>query len=338
MRILVLGGTGFVGRHIVQAARERGHHVTVFNRARRPLPWPDVEQRVGDRDEGDLAAIESGEWDACVDVNAYLPQAVAATTSLLGDRIERYCLISTGSVYRAIDEPGGEPLPIDESSPLHDPPAAAVSERTPELYGPLKVACEGVAEAAYGDCTLIIRPGIVAGPYDPTKRFDWWVGRLARGGETLAPGDPDGPVMVVDGRDLGAFTVSCLERAIGGTFNVCGDPVTFAAFLDALIEGTGSTAALRWVGEDALLAAGVEPFTEIPLWLPESPGHRAFYSLANGRARAAGFAPRSLAETARATLAWLDAVASGDEPEPVPTGFVARGLAAERERALLARA
>lgn len=336
MRILVLGGTGFVGRHIVEAARAREHRVSVFNRGRRPLPWPDVELLIGDRDEGDLAALQTGSWDACVDVNAYLPQAVAATTSLLAGRVGRYCLTSTGSVYRAIDDPDGTSGAVDESSPLHDPPAGTVGERTPELYGPLKVACERVVEAAFGARGLIIRPGIVAGPHDPTNRFGWWVARLARGGETLAPGDPDGPVMVVDGRDLGAFTASCLERSVGGTFNVCGDQLTFAAFLEAVMDGTRSDAALRWIGEEALLAAGVEPFLEIPLWLPESPGHRAFYSLGNGRARAEGFATRPLAETAAATLAWLDEVASGRQWAPVPTGFVARGLPPERERALLA--
>ncbi len=137
MRLLILGGTGFVGRHIVEVARDRGHDVTVFNRSRRPVPWADVSRLVGDRDSGDLTALLTGEWDACVDVNAYVPQAVEAASSLLASRVGRYCFISTGSVYRNLDDPRGEPGPIVESSPLHEPPAETVSERTPELYGPL---------------------------------------------------------------------------------------------------------------------------------------------------------------------------------------------------------
>ncbi len=191
---------------------------------------------------------------------------------------------------------------------------------------------------AFRGRALILRPGIVAGPYDPTNRFGWWVSRLARGGETLAPGRRDGPVMVIDGRDLAAFAISAIERGIGGVFNVCGDQIPFAGFLEAVRGGTGSDSTLRWVDDGTLLSAGVEPFTEIPLWLPESPEHRAFYSLANGRARVEGLDLRPLSTTAGDTLGWLGRVAEGTEPAPVPTGFVARGLSAERERDLLADA
>lgn len=336
MRILVLGGTGFVGRHIVDAARERAHEVTVFNRGRRPTPWDDVASLVGDRDAGAIAALGTGEWDACVDVNAYVPQAVEVTARVLAGRVGRYCLISTGSVYRldAVDDGGW----VDEASPLVDPPPAVHAERTPELYGPLKVACERVAEEVFGAGALILRPGIVAGPYDPTNRFGWWVARLARGGETLAPGPPEGPVMVIDGRDLGAFAVEAIERGLHGPFNACGDRCSFAALLGAIGDGTASSSTLRWVDEDVLLAAGAEPFLELPLWLPGSREHRAFYSLANARARTHGLRLRPLAETAADTLTWLRRVDAGAEPAPVPTGFVAAGLTAEREAELLGRA
>ncbi len=331
MRILVLGGTRFVGRHLVEAARAGGHDVAVFNRGRTPLPWHDLEHLPGDRETGDLQSLSGRDWDVCLDVNGYLPQHVRACASLLADRVARYAFISTASVYAL--ESGA---PIDEESPLHRVPADAVAAMTPELYGPLKVACEGEVARAFPGRALIIRPGIVAGPYDPTNRFDWWVGRLARGGEVLAPDTPNTPVQVVDGRDLAQFAVALMAREATGIFNVCGAPSTFGELLDACRAGTGSSATLTWVSEQLLVAEGAEPFTELPLWLPLSPEIRAFFAISNVRARAAGFALRPLAETARDTWEWLRAVQRGEIPAPPAGGFAALGLAPEREQALLA--
>jgi nucleoside-diphosphate-sugar epimerase len=330
MRILVLGGTRFVGRHIVEAALVAGHEVTVFSRGQTRLPWEAVEHLLGDRETGDLESLRGRGWDVCVDVSGYLPQHVRASAALLSDQIARYLFISTASVYQL---PGV--APIDEAGALHEMPARAVDAAAPDLYGPLKVACEAEVEHAYPGRTLIVRPGIVAGPYDPTNRFTWWVERLARGGEVLAPASPRAPVQVVDGRDLALFTTALVARETAGTFNVCGSPATFGELLDACRAGTGSDATLTWVSEQRLLAEGVEPFDELPLWLPDEPENRAFYSFSNARARAAGFEPRPLAETARDTWDWLCAVRAGDLPAPVPGGFVARGLAPEREAALL---
>lgn len=330
MRILVLGGTRFVGRHIVEAALGSGHDVSVFNRGHSRLPWQTVEQLTGDRETGDLAALREREWDACVDVSAYFPEHARAATQLLSGRVARYVFISTASVY-AVDPAGG----MDESTPLlalaDDETAAAGAE----LYGARKVACELAVEAAFPGRALIIRPGIVAGPFDPTNRFTWWVERLARAGEVLGPGSPDTPVQLVDGRDLGAFTIAQSERAATGIFNVCGPPSSFGELIAACQAGTGTSPVVTWLGQELLLNNGVEPFTEMPLWLPDEPANRAFYSLSNARARAAGLRLRPLAETARDTWQWLRAVRAGELPEPIAGGFVARGLAPEREAELL---
>jgi 2'-hydroxyisoflavone reductase len=333
MRILVLGGTRFVGRHLVEAARAGGHAVTVFNRGRTPLPWEDVEHRTGDRDRGDLQSLQGGDWDACLDVNGYLPQHVRASAGLLAERVERYAFISTASVYAIPGRP-----PIDETGTLHAPPADAVDAVAPELYGPLKVACEQEVERAFPGRALIVRPGIVAGPFDPTNRFTWWVERIARGGEVLAPGSPDSPVQLVDGRDLAQFTAALLGRDATGIHNVCGVPSSFGELLAACAQGTGSDATPTWVSERLLLAAGVEPFDELPLWLPDEPDNRAFYSISNARAREAGLELRPLAETAHATWEWLRAVRAGDLPAPIPGGFVARGLDPDREADLIGSA
>jgi 2'-hydroxyisoflavone reductase len=326
MRILVLGGTRFVGRHLVESARAGGHAVTVFNRGRTPLPWEDVEQRTGDRETSDLESLRSGEWDACLDVNGYLPQHVRASAALLRDRIARYAFISSASVYEIPGRP-----PIDETGALLPVPAAEVDAVAPELYGALKVACEQEVERAFPGRALIVRPGIVAGPFDPTNRFTWWVERVARGGEVLAPGSPGSPVQLIDGRDLAQFAAALLGRGATGTYNACGAPSSFGELLAACRQGTGSDAVPLWVSEQLLLAAGVEPFDELPLWLPDEPDNRAFYSISNARAREAGLHPRPLAETARATWEWLRAVRAGDLPAAIPGGFVARGLAPERE-------
>lgn len=331
MRILALGGTRFVGRHIVEAARTAGHTVTVFNRGQTPLPWHDVEQLTGDRDTGDLDALHDREWDACIDVSAYLPKHARASAELLAGQVGHYVFISTASVY-VVDPAGG----MDETTAVLAAALAEADAAGAELYGARKVACEQEVERAFPGRTLIIRPGIVAGPHDPTNRFTWWVERLARAGDVLAPGSPDAPVQLVDGRDLGAFTVAQSERLATGVFNVCGPPSSFGELIGACRTGTGASPEVTWVSEQLLLERDVEPFTEMPLWLPAEPANRAFYSMSNARARAQGLELRHLADTARDTWEWLRAVRAGRLAEPVAGGFVARGLSPEREAALLA--
>jgi 2'-hydroxyisoflavone reductase len=332
MRILVLGGTRFVGRHLVDAARAGGHVVTVFNRGRTPLPWDDVEQLTGDRETGALEALRGRDWDACLDVNGYVPEQARASAELLSDRVARYAFISTVSVYALPGAP-----PIGETGALHPVPDPEAGAAAPELYGPLKVACELEVERAFPGRALAVRPGIVAGPYDPTNRFTWWVERVARGGEVLGPGAPSTPVQLVDARDLARFTTALIGADATGIFNVCGAPSTFGELIAACAAGTGSDATPAWVSEQLLLAEGVEPFDELPLWIPDEPDTRGFYSFSNARARAAGLTLRPLAETARATWEWIAAVRAGEAPGPIAGGFVARGLAPEREAALLVK-
>ena len=332
MRILVLGGTRFVGRHIVEAARAQGHDVTVFNRGRTPLPWAGVEHLTGDRESGDLASLEGRVWDACIDVNGYLPQHVRASAGALAERVGRYVFVSTASVYDLEGAAAG----VGEEGAVHPVPEREAGAVDMELYGPLKVASEQEAERAFPGRALIIRPGIVAGPYDPTNRFTWWVERLARGGDVLGPGRPEAPVQVIDGRDLAAFAIALTERAATGVFNACGNPATFGGLIEACRVGAASDASVTWVPEGLLLEHGAEPFDELPLWLSDTPEHRAFYAFANDRARTAGLTLRPLAETARATWEWIRAVRAGELPEPVAGSFVARGLSPEREAELLA--
>jgi 2'-hydroxyisoflavone reductase len=276
VRILTLGETRFVGRHIVESARSAGHEVSVFSRGHTPLPWDDIEHLRGDRETGDLEALRGREWDACVDVSAYLPEAARTSAELLAGQVAHYAFISTASVY-VVDPAGG----MDETTPLLP---AAIDEADAvgaELYGARKVACEREVESAFPGRTLIIRPGIVAGPHDPTNRFTWWVERLARAGEMVAPGSPEAPVQLVDGRDLGAFTIAQTERLATGVFNVCGPPSSFGELIEACHTGTASSPDVTWVSERLLLERSVEPFTEMPLWLPDEPANRAFYSMSN---------------------------------------------------------
>jgi 2'-hydroxyisoflavone reductase len=334
MRILVLGGTRFVGRHIVGAARAQGHAVTVFNRGRTALPRDDVEQLTGDRASGDLAALRGRDWDACIDVSGYLPHEVSASADLLAGRVASYVFISTASVY---DIAGALPG-ITETGALLTVREREEDVPAPLLYGTRKVACEQAVERAFPGRTLILRPVIVAGPFDPTNRFPWWVGRVAGGGTVLAPAGPDTPVQLIDARDLAEFAIALTAATAAGIFTVCGPPASFGELIAACSAATGSDATPAWVPESVLLEHGVQPFTELPLWLDDSPDHRAFYAFANARARAAGLSLRPLEETARDTWDWLQAVRAGDEPATIAGGFVAQGLSPEREAEVLAAA
>lgn len=323
MNVLVLGGTRFLGRHLVEALLARGHAVTLFHRGRSgPDLFPQAERLHGDRD-GALQALRGRRWDAAVDTCGYVPRVVRQSVRLLARAVRHYVFVSSISVYPADLAPGA-----DEQAPTL-PLRDAASEDVARDYGALKAACEREVAAVFGPRALVVRPGLIVGPHDPTGRFTYWPLRLARGGTVLAPGDPNLPVQLVDARDLAGWIVGCVERGLGGVFNATGPerPLRFGAFLEACAQAVGSDARFEWVAEDFLLARGVQPWTELPLWLPAP--QTALARVAIGRALAAGLALRPLEDTARDTLAWAR-TAPGAASVPAAT------MTAARERDLLA--
>ncbi len=325
MKLLILGGTAFVGRHLVETALARGHALTLFNRGRgNPDLFADLERLQGERPDN-LAALRGRQWDAAIDTSGYTPRAVAASAGLLAGAVAHYTFISTLSVYVE-----GAPADVDEHGPLSQMPAdkAGSEEVTGETYGPLKVLAEQAAEAAMPGRVLIPRPGLIVGPHDPTDRFTYWPARVARGGEVLAPDGPDVPVQFIDARDLAAWTLDSVEAGRTGVFNATGlaRPLTFGEMLETCRAVSGSGASLAWVDEQTLLDHQVEPFGDLPLWLPRK--DEAFMRVNIDKALGAGLTFRPLADTVRDTLAW-DATRPADAPRR-------NGLTPEREAVVLA--
>jgi 2'-hydroxyisoflavone reductase len=308
LRLLVLGGTGFLGRHVVEAALAGGHDVTLFNRGQtNPELFPEVERIAGDRD-GDLP---SRGFDAVVDVPARVPRHVRRSTEAFRG-VGHYTFVSSVSVYRDFSRPG-----IDESAPLreYDP---TMGDDDMETYGPRKAECERIVAEAFPGRSLIVRPGLIVGPWDPTDRFTYWPVRLARGGEILAPGPPERVVQFIDARDLAPWIVRLVEEGRTGVFNATSEGVT----IGELLAGGSVT----WVTDEFLVEHGVGEWMELPLWLAD-PEWLGMHQVDVSRAVAAGLTFRPLADTVRDTAAW--AATRGDEHEP------GAGLAPERERELL---
>lgn len=316
MRILVIGGSSFVGRAIVSDALSRGHDVTLFNRGvTDPSAFPAAEHLTGDRN-ADLSALDGRSWDATVDVCAYVPAQVQRLLSALGERSGHYTFVSTISVYGQNVVDSG----FDESSPLLEP--AWDDVLTMDKYGELKVACEQVASELAGDRLLVIRPGYVVGPHDPTHRFTYWVERVASGVSPMAGPDSLQPLQCVDARDLASFTVSQLEASTVDVFHVTApEPApTFSEVLSSIADALSVTLPeVRWVGANDSL-----PLSAPPDWWPKM---RA--SLA--KARAAGFTWRPLAETIRDTYDWV----SKARADGVYTPRAGVGLIPEAEADLL---
>jgi nucleoside-diphosphate-sugar epimerase len=301
MRMLVLGGTVFLGRHIVERALARGHEVTLFNRGRtRPELYPEAEKLRGDRD-GDLTALAGRSFDAVVDTSGYVPRIVRETIAALGE-VGHYTFVSSISVY------------ADASvAPTENSPVAELEEPTEDwraAYGELKADCEDVVRDAFPDA-FVVRPGLIVGPWDPTGRFTYWPQRLAAGGRVLAPAPPDAAAQVIDARDLAAFVVSAAERRLAGTFNAVDRPTTRADLLETCNRVAGAEAELVWVDGEFLAEQGVGEWLELPLWV-HSPELAGLLAVDPARAFAAGLETRPLAETVRDTLAW---VAAGEAPE-----------------------
>jgi len=317
MRILVLGGTQFLGRHVVDAATERGHDVTLFNRGQtRPELFPEAERLRGDRD-GDLSALAGRTFDAVVDTSGYVPRVVRQTLDALGE-VGHYTFVSSVSAYADLA------APRDEDSPL-----AQLTEETEdyrsEAYGPLKALCEEVVRGVF-PAAFIPRPGLIVGPWDPTGRFTYWPQRFDAGGQVLAPAPADEDTQVIDVRDLARWIVEAAESSLAGTYNAVGPVTPRQELLETCQAVSGVESEIVWVDPAFLVEQGVEQWMELPLWLHE-PQYAAMQSTPRERALAAGLRTRPIEETARATLAW---VRSGDAPADSPAG-----LDREKERRVL---
>lgn len=308
MKILILGGTAFLGRHLTDLALAAGHEVTHFNRGRRnPGLYPEVEHLKGDRN-GDLSALKGRTWDICIDTSGYVPRIVKASAELLADSVGHYTFVSTISVYASSSEHNQ-----DETAPVATLADPTAEEVTGETYGGLKALCEQAAEAAMAGRVLNIRPGLIVGPDDPSNRFTYWPSRVACGGEVLAPGRPDAPVQFIDVRDLSAFILAMATRGQTGVYNADGPGyrLTMGRFLDECKAAIGADGRFTWVPEQFLLEQGVAPWTEMPLWVPEADEGGATTNVA--KAIAQGLLYRPLRDTIRDTLAWDRTLPEGTE-------------------------
>lgn len=309
MRLLVLGGTLFLGRHVVDAALARGHGVTVFTRGRRELPWgAHVEARTGDRDPRHAPGLDSlstGEWDAVIDTSGYVPRVVDASATLLERRVRRYLFVSSVSVYADASHPG---VNEDADVAALDDPA---SEDVPQHYGALKAACEAVVRGRFGPRATIVRPGLIVGPHDPTDRFAYWPARFVhprllgeRAPQAVVPAPRERPIQVIDARDLAAWMVALVERDVGGTFNATSpaDALTFGDLVDACVAAASAPPQPVWVDEVMLIAHHVEPWTALPLWIPSTEADAVgFMAVDTARAQAEALRCRLLADTVRDT-------------------------------------
>jgi 2'-hydroxyisoflavone reductase len=344
MRILILGGTGFLGPHEIPYAVARGHAVTVFNRGNQPAP-AGVEQLTGDRDKGDLASLAGRRWDVCIDNAAYVPFQVRDAARMLASQVDHYLFVSTISTYADHGAAEGDAA-ADEDAPLgrYAGDALAATRQTLNddlaLYGPLKVACEEEAVRGFGaDRTTIVRPALIVGPGDLTDRFTYWPARVANldgqwGDEVVAPGDGGEPIQWIDVRDLTEWLIRLAERPIAGIFNASGPerPTTVAAFLADIAAGVGRAPKLRWLPKLFLDANNVAPWSDLPVWMPAEGAMAGFHRRNLVRALAAGLTLRPLADTAADTAAWFATLPRERRAK------LQAGLSPEREAQLLAAA
>ena len=325
MKLLVLGGTVFLGRAIVDRAVSRGHDVTLFHRGRsNPDLFPEAEHILGDRAE-DLARVEGRSFDACIDTSGYVPRIVGTSARGLRDAVARYAFVSTLSVY-------GDPSPdgTDEDGILASIDDPTVEEVNGETYGPLKALCESAVGDAFGNRALIVRPGLIVGPHDPTDRFTYWPWRAARGGEILAPGRPARDIQLIDVRDLATWIVDMLERGRSGIYNAVSAPgmLSMERMLRVCVDVAGSGATLCWIDDAFLVDHAVGAWIDLPLWIPETdPIACGFFAFRPDRAVSEGLTFRPIEETVRGTLAWAK-TRTDDHPWRA-------GITNERETALL---
>lgn len=324
MNILIIGGTRFLGRHLVDAALARGYNVTLFNRGKsNPGLFPELDTILGDR-EHDLAKLGNRTWDAVIDTCGYVPRVVRLSAASLAGSVGRYVFISSLSVYSDLKKIG-----IDESDPVGKLEDESVEEITGETYGPLKALCEKTVQEIYGDRALIIRPGLIVGPNDPTDRFTYWPVRVARGGEVLAPEKPEVPVQIIDVRDLSELTIHLIEENASGVYNATGPDyeLTMGALLETCKKVSGSDANIHWASVEFLNQNNVAPWSDMPVWIPDTTEDAGFSRFDISKAIRIGLKFRPLQVTVRDTIEWANT-------RPAEYEWRA-GLKPEREQELL---
>jgi len=326
-RILILGGTGFLGPATVAAAQARGHELTLFNRGKtRPGLFPNIETLLGDRDpekgEG-LKALAGRHWDVVIDNSGYFPRQVSASAQLLAPKVKQYIFISSISVY-ADNSIEGQ----DETARIATTPDPTVEKITEQTFGPLKALCEQAVAKALPAGTTVVRPGYIVGPDDPSGRFTYWPVRIDRGGEVLAPGAPSDPVQIIDVRDLGEWLIALVESGATGTFNAAGprDRLPWGALLEACQKAAGAKSTLVWVDGAWIAKQGDDLF---PIWAPYQGETKGSHTWSNARAVKAGLRFRPYAETVKDTLAWYKTQSEGGRTKLA-------GPNVEKEAALLA--
>ena len=303
MKILILGGTKFLGRHLVDAALAAGHEVNLFNRGKTdPDLFPNLETIFGDREQ-DIEKLSGREWDAVIDVAGYLPRIVRLSAQSLEKSVKRYVYISSVSAYAGFQKVG-----INESDPVGKLEDETVEEVNGETYGPLKALCEKNVQEIYGERALIIRPGLIVGPYDPTDRFTYWPMRVKRGGDVIAPDKPQTPVQIIDVRDLSEFIIQMIEKNASGIYNATGPDheLSMGEMLNACKRVSGSAAALHWASVEYLNEHEVAPWSDMPVWIPDTEEDAGFSRIDVSKAIRAGLKFRPLEETIRDTIAWAE--------------------------------
>ncbi len=323
MKILIIGGTRFLGRHLVESALAREHEVTLFNRGKsNPDLFKQVQTIRGDR-EKDLDQV-SGAYDAVIDTCGYFPRIVRMSAEALKEKVRSYIFISSISVYDGFSKIG-----INESDPVGKIADETIEEITGESYGPLKALCEKAVQDVFGDRALIVRPGLIVGPHDPTDRFTYWPVRVARGGDVLTPEKPEIPIQVIDVRDLADFIVELIQQNVSGVFNATGPEheLTLGAMLDTCKQVSASDADFKWASVEFLEKNKVAPWSDMPVWVPDAPEDAGFSRVDISKAIRAGLKFTPLEATIRGTLEWEKSRPSDHEWRA--------GLKPEREKELL---
>jgi 2'-hydroxyisoflavone reductase len=322
LKILILGGTSFLGPHLVEELQKHGHEVTLFNRGHHSAMFPDVEKLQGDRD-GNLKALEGRKWDAIIDTSGCVPRVVEDSSKILVKATDHYTFISSIGVYENFLA-----FNMNESYPVATLDDANAEEITDKTYGALKAACEKIVQQYFPARSLIIRPGLIVGPLDPTDRFTYWPVRIFEGGEALAPGHPQQNVQFIDVRDLARWIVEMIERKQTGVYNATGPktPLTFERLLQECEKFGTKEVTLNWASEDFLIEHHVQDWVELPLWLSKERNMPGFLNIDCRKGIEAGLTFRPLSETIAAILEWDFSRGKG-ENRP--------GLDREKERRLL---